>query len=184
MQKCIKKCRVRSQKALHTKAIRELISKKSVTKLLKSSGMDMGIRAMLGSKTKKLEYKIDKVIADFNRRFVVSSINQNGCTLDSKPSEVKKILPPKSITVPHSIIDSFGNEITDEANIRNEYKRVHTWLRTQELHDQLKVYETMQNQLCKLRLLDSRTRTSPAFTVEEVDKAIRELKNGKSVDPT
>ena len=41
----------------------------------------------------------------------------------------------------------------------------------------------MQNQLCKLRLLKNRTRTSPEFTVDEVDKAMRELKNGKSVDP-
>ena len=42
----------------------------------------------------------------------------------------------------------------------------------------------MQNQLCKLRLLKSRTRASPDFTVEEADQAIRELRNGKSVDPT
>ena len=42
----------------------------------------------------------------------------------------------------------------------------------------------MQNQLCKLRLLKSRTRASPDFTVEEVDQAIRELKNVKSVDHT
>ena len=57
-------------------------------------------------------------------------------------------------------------------------------LRTRKIDDQLKVYENMQNQLCKLRLLKSRTRTSPEFTLGEVDKAIRELKNGKSVDPT
>ena len=42
----------------------------------------------------------------------------------------------------------------------------------------------MQNQLCKVRLLKSRTETSTAFTVEEVDKAIRELKIVKSLDPT
>ena len=42
----------------------------------------------------------------------------------------------------------------------------------------------MQNQLCKLRLLKSGTWASADFTVEEVGQAIRELKNGKSVDPT
>ena len=36
--------------------------------------------------------------------------------------KVKRVLAPKSITVPHSVIDEFGNEITDEANIWSEYK--------------------------------------------------------------
>ena len=50
----------------------------------------------------------------------MSSINQNGGTLDKLAfSKLKKVLEPKSITVPHSIIDSFGNEITDEAIIGN-----------------------------------------------------------------
>ena len=141
---------------------------------------------MLGSKIDKLENKIDKTISDFNSRFVMSSINQNGGTLDKQAFwKLKKLLAPKNISVPHSIIDSFGNEITDQANIRNEHKNEFTHrLCTRVMDDQLKVHENMQNQLCKLRLLKSRTRASPDFTVEEVDQAIRELKNGKSVDPT
>ena len=99
--------------------------------------------------------------------------------------EVKKVLAPKSISVPHSIIDSFVNEITDQANIRNEYKNEFTHrLRTWKMDDQLKVHENMQNQLCELRLFKSRTRASTDFTVEEVDQAIRELKNDKSVEST
>ena len=41
------------------------------------------------------------------------------------------------------------------------------------MDDQLKVHEDMQNQLCKLRLLKTRTRASLEFTVEEVVKAKR-----------
>ena len=187
MYKCFKRRRIRSQKLLYTKDIRELISKKkSLKKLLKSSSIDMDTRDMLGSKIDKLENKIDKAIADFNSRFVMSIINQNGGTLDKQAFwKLKKVLAPKSISIPHSIIDSFGNEITDQTNIRNEYKNEFTHrLRTRVIDDQLKVHENMQNQLCKLRLLKRRTRASPDFTVEEVDQAIRELKNGKSVDPT
>ena len=85
MYKCFKKRRIRSQKLLYTKDIRELISKKkSLKKLLKSSSIDMDTRVMLGSKIDKLEYKIDKAIVDFNSRFVMSSINQNGGTLDKQ----------------------------------------------------------------------------------------------------
>ena len=42
--------------------------------------------------------------------------------LINSPWRLKRILAPKSIIVPHSVIDGFGNEITDEANIRSEYK--------------------------------------------------------------
>ena len=73
MYKCFKKRWIRSKKLLHIKDIRELISKKkSLKKLLKSSSTDMDTRNMLGSKIDKLEYKIDKAIADFNSRFVMS----------------------------------------------------------------------------------------------------------------
>ena len=68
--------------------------------------------------------------------------------------KLKKVLAPKSISIPHSIIDSFGNEITNEANIRNEYNNEFTHrLCTREVDDQLKVHENMQNQLCTLRLI-------------------------------
>ena len=119
MYKCFKRRRIRSRTLLYTKDIRELISKKkSLKKLLKSSSIDMDTRDMLGSKIDKLENKIDKAIADFNSRFVMSSINQNGGTLDKQAFwKLKKVLAPKSISIVHSIIDSFGNEITDQANI-------------------------------------------------------------------
>ena len=82
---------------------------------------------MLGSKIDKLENKIDAAIADFNSRFVMPSINQNGGTLHKQAFwKLKKVLAPKSISIPHSIIDSFGNEITDQGNIRNEYKNEFT----------------------------------------------------------
>ena len=74
-------------------------------------------------KVKRLEHKIDKAIADYNNSFVMSMVNQHGGSLDKQSFwKVKRVLAPKSITVPHSVIDGFGNEMTDEANIRSEYK--------------------------------------------------------------
>ena len=98
---------------------------------------------------------------------------------------MKKVLAPKSMTVPHSVIDGFGNEITDEANIRSEYKNEFKHrLRAREIDGQLKEVETMQNHRCQVRLLKSRTEASPNFSMEEFDKVIGELKSGKSADPT
>ena len=116
----------------------------------------------------------------------MSMVNQHGGSLDKQSFwKVKRVLAPKSITVPHSVIDGFGNEITDEANIRSEYKNQFKHrLRTREIDEQLKEVETMQNHLCQLRLLKSRTEVSPDFNMEEFDKVIGELKSGKSTDPT
>ena len=67
----------------------------------------MDAQDILGSKIDKLENKIDKAIADFNSRFVMSSINQNGGTLDKQTFwKLKKVLAPKSISIPHSIIEA------------------------------------------------------------------------------
>ena len=42
----------------------------------------------------------------------------------------------------------------------------------------------MQNHMCQLRLLKSRTEVSRDFSMEEFDKDVGELKSGKSTDPT
>ena len=53
----------------------------------------------------------------------MSMVNQHGGSLDKQSFwKVKRVLAPKSITAPHSVIDRYGNGITDEANIRSEYK--------------------------------------------------------------
>ena len=78
----------------------------------------------------------------------MSTVNQHGGSLDKQSFwKVKRVLAPKSINVPHSVIDGFGNEITDEANIRSEwYKNEFKHrLRTRDIDEQLKEVETMQN---------------------------------------
>ena len=111
---------------MYTKEIRSLIGKKkSLKRLLKSTEIDDDISAKtcVSLKVKRLECKIDKAIADYNSSFVMSVVNQHRGSLDKQCFwKVKRVLAPKSITVLHSDIDGFGNEITDEANIRSEYK--------------------------------------------------------------
>ena len=164
---------------MFTEEIRSLIGKKkSLKRLLKSTGIDNDRSAKdnINLKVKRLEHKIDKAIADYNNSFVMSMVNQHGGSLDKQSFwKVKRVLAPKSITVPHSVINGFGNEY------KNEFKHR---LRTRDIDEQLKEVETMQNHLCQLRLLKSRTEVSPDFSMEEFDKVIGELKSGKSTDPT
>ena len=91
---------------------------------------------------------------------------------------------PKSIERPHSVLDKSGNHITDPNNImtahRNEFQHR---LRKRDIKDELKQYETIQNNLCKIRLISCQDNCSPDFTLTEVRQAVSELKSGKCVDP-
>ena len=63
---------------------------------------------------------------------------------------LKKTLAPKSISIPHSVINSFGN---DPENIINEFRsEFQHGLRIREPHDHIKGYELLHNTLCDLRL--------------------------------
>ena len=69
--------------------------------------------------TKNLR-KIDKEIALFNNKTLPERI---GAGLTSKQDfwKVSKILAPKSVSIPHCILDGIGNGLTDPENIRNQF---------------------------------------------------------------
>ena len=56
-------------------------------------------------------------------------------------------------------------------------------LRQQEIPQNLKDYENARNFLCHWRLKICQGNVSPDFTMQELSKAISELKNGKCTDP-
>ena len=78
------------------------------------------------------------------------------------------MLAPKCNTVPHCIVDNFGNEIKDEGSICEEYGRefIHR-LRKRELEDDLKDYELLNNTLCKTILQSAKSNISSEFTLKE-----------------
>ena len=97
--------------------------------------------------------------------------------------KIKGVLAPKCNTVPHCTVDSFGNEITDEWSICEEYRRefIHM-LRKSENKDDLKYYELLNNTLCKTILQNAKSNISSEFTLELRD-VLKELKRGKRMDP-
>ena len=94
--------------------------------------------------------------------------------------KIKRVLAPKCNTVPHCTVDSFGNEITDEGSICEEY--IH-WLRKREIEDDLKDYELLNNTLCKTILQNAKSNFSSEFTLQELGDVLKELKRGKCMDP-
>ena len=94
------------------------------------------------------------------------------------------MLAPKRNTFSHCIVDSFGNEITDEGSIREEYRRefIHR-LRKREIEDDSKDYEILNNTLCKTILQNAKSNISSEFTLQELGDVLKELKKGKCMDP-
>ena len=81
-------------------------------------------------------------------------------------------------------MDRFENEITDENSIREEYKDEFNFrLRKHSITEGLKDYEKLNNLLCGPILQNSKRNSSPDFTMEEMEVALKELKTGKCIDP-
>ena len=132
----------------------------------------------------KLDKLIDNGIADFNYLLVKQKVGNDGTISKQNFLKMKCIITPKSIEIPHSVLDKSGNHITNPNNImtvyRNEFQHR---LRKRNKKDELKQYEAIQNSLCKIRLIACQDNCSPDFTLTEVRKAVSELKSGKCVDP-
>ena len=112
--------------------------------------------------TKKLR-KIDKEIALFNNKTLTERIG-TGPISKQDFWKVKKILAPKSIAILHCILGGMGNELTDLENIRNQCQTEFVYrLRQREPKEHIKCHETLQNDLCMLRIENCRKVESNDF---------------------
>ena len=115
---------------------------------------------------------------------VKQKVGNDGTISEQNFWKMKRIIAPKCIEIPHSVLDKSGNHITDPNNImtayRNEFQHR---LRKRNIKDELKQYEAIQNNLCKIRLIACQDNCSPDFALTEVRQAVSELKSGKCVDP-
>ena len=130
-----------------------------------------------------LSKTISKKIAQFNWELVMGSVS-NGLISKEDFWEVKKKLFPKSVEIPHSILDRSGNVLTDSQNIILQYRNemIHR-LRKRLIRSDLKEIEGVVNDLCRQRLQKAKLKISAEFTLKDVQCAIEELKIGKCIDP-
>ena len=176
---CFKKKRISERKQLYNSEIRSLISKRKKLKRCDSFGKNYG------KKLRKLNAKIDRKIARYNSDAAKKSIGKNGVIGKGDFWKLKKRLLPKAHNVPHALQDQSGFEITDPIDIKSEYKaEFEHRLRKREPKKYLEGYMNSQNKVCSLRLEVSKGKLDDEFTLEEVERAISELKRGKCSDPT
>ena len=126
---------------------------------------------------RKLNAKIDRKIARYNSDAVKKSIGKNGVMGKGEFWKLKKRLLPKAHNVPHAVQDQSGFEITDPINIKSEYKAEFKHrLRKCEPKEYLERYMNSQNKVCSLSLEVNKEKLDDEFTLEEVERAISELK--------
>ena len=110
-------------------------------------------------------------------------VGNDGTISEQKVWEMKRIIAPKSIEIPHSVLDKSGNHITDPNNIMTAYgNEFQHRLRKRDIKDELKQYEAIQNNLCKISLTACQDNCSPDFTLTEVRQVVSKLKSRKCVD--
>ena len=101
---------------------------------------------------RKIDKKIDHQIARFNSKTLKNRIRQ-GVSTKQDFWKLKKILAPKNTSIPHSLADRLGNEITDPDNIRDQFQmEFQHRLRQRKPKDHVKCHIDMQNELCKMIL--------------------------------
>ena len=98
---------------------------------------------------------------------------------------MKKLIAPRSKEILCSLLDKYDYLLTSPATIRNEYfSEFKHKLRTRDIKTELKWYDSFQNDICYLKVNAAKSNISPGFSILELKQVIRELKTGKSMDPT
>ena len=121
-----------------------------------------------------LSKSISQKIAQFNWELVMGSVS-NGLISKEDIWKVRKKLFPKSVQIPHSILDRSGNVLTDSQNIiRNEM--IHR-LRERLIRSDLKEFEGVVNDLCRQRLQKAKLKMSAEFTLKKGIKCYLGVKN-------
>ena len=95
-----------------------------------------------------------------------------------------KIFPKQKPTIPLAIKDKSGNLITGTDNIKSLILQMFVErLRKRPMHPELKRLQNMKMKLAKMRLKLARKRRTPNWTMQDMEKAIKNMKNNKCRDP-
>ena len=136
MHACFKKKSVVPRQRLHDREIRQLIRTRKELKRNCNANDDN-----LCSQLIMLDKKIDKKIPQFNNDIMHNSVGHKPMS-KQQFWRLKKTPAPKSINIPHSVMNSFGNEVTDPDNIISEFSsEFQHRLRIREPQDHIKGYE-------------------------------------------
>ena len=139
-------------------------------------------------KLKQVEEKLSDICAEENRRKILDEISgiecDEGGTHSGKLWKLRKKLFPNSRDPPTAMLDSEGNLVTCEKKVEelalDEYRKR---LQNRDMKDNLQKMKTEKEDLCLLRLKLASQKKTPEWTMEQLERVLKDLKPNKSRDP-
>ena len=117
---------------------------------------------------------LDKKIARFNHELLCNVLAENQIMNKSDVWKLKKRLLPNATDLPHAVLDSFENEITDSQNVCDQYRSEFKHrLRHRDAKDE---YIPSENKLCDIRLKTRKNAVPHDFTSGDIKSVISEFK--------
>ena len=186
VQKCFTKFRIRNTEK-ETEVDRLLKMKSKLDIFLQSCKCEKSIK-QVKVKIDNIEKKIQELSSLRNAKIVENFVQNLKC--NGKFSQTgmwklrKRLHPSKNLDPPIAKMDTKGNLITSPNLIKKLY--VDTYvdrLRHREIKPELVDLYHMKNDLWKRRQEILRLKKSPDWTIDDLNKVLKALKNNKSRDP-
>ena len=114
----------------------------------------------------------------------MDNLTDEACFSFNEAWKLKKKLFPKCSDAPFAVMDKAGNLVADHAGILDVMKEEFTHrLRNREMKEEYSELREMKEYLCHLRLQLAKTADYSNWTIEQLQKAIKKLRNNKCRDP-
>ena len=195
LYKCFKKVRIvgKNEKEEHKMKIFEMMKEMThKKKQLKKTNINIEMKEMIKSRIKAIEDDIKREVSEENIKHVMESLRELGGEGNSLKGEgrnkmwkiLQKNYPKHSSAVPVGKKDRSGNIITNHTELKHLYLKTYmNRLRSRPMKPEFEELKIMKNELFDLRLQASKSRKSDPWTLNNLENAIKGLKNEKARDP-
>ena len=114
----------------------------------------------------------------------MDNLTDETCFSLNEAWKLKKKLFPKCSDAPFAVMDKAGNLVADHAGILEVMKEEFTYrLRNREMKGEYTELRELKEYLCHLRLQLAKTADYSRWTMDQLQKAIKKLRNNKCRDP-
>ena len=186
--KAFSKIRIKSQKSLSmTKNSKYMLMKTELENVLKSKVPKEQIEAAK-CKLKEVELNIFKEIADKNAKIVIDQVSKLD-TFDGKFNQlgmwkIKSKIMPRPRDPPTAKRDEFCNLITAPSALKNLYlKTYQNRLEHRKIKERYEELRKLKSELWDLRFENLKMKQSVPWSLADLEKATKSLKNNQSRDP-
>ena len=174
---CFSKIRITEK---HNKELEELFTER---KMLRNKNDEVSIM-----KLKIVEDKLAKLCAESNYSKIMEEIADLECEEGGinvgKLWKLKKKLSPTCRDPPTAMLDKEGNLVTSPRQIESlAVEAFKERLENRTINEELKELKSNKDKLCKLRLKLASKNITPDWTIKDLEKVLKFMKNNKSRDP-